>query len=155
MRADTSRSPAGRAFFIAYSLVAIAILTVLLSVVTERYSDKYKAHVHKTRKRAGLDRFVARDEERGAALDGVPTSALSPAVANMAAELGDDHDAAPPGNLGQVLLDNVRGFNEHCQCVERCPHALIGQVLSPRPRRRHSRTTARSARAAARRRRVR
>lgn len=115
--AHARRSPAGRAFFIAYSLVAIAILTVLLSVVTERYSSKYVSHVHKTRKRVELDR--AHDVERGITpVDGTG-SALSPMVAAMSADVGDDHGAAPPGNLGSVLLEQVRGFDEHCRCVAR------------------------------------
>ncbi len=89
----TPRSPAGRGFFIVYSLLGIGMLTILIAVLSDGWASSYKKSIAR-----GIRRRNKRDRQRrGAPALSSGTSlakTLSPGANGHAASAGDD-DTAP------------------------------------------------------------
>ncbi|CCO33326.1 Outward-rectifier potassium channel TOK1 AltName: Full=Two-domain outward rectifier K(+) channel YORK [Rhizoctonia solani AG-1 IB] len=85
------KTPAGRAFFVGWALFGIAAMTILISVLTEAYSSRYKTIVHST----VLDRAVKSRRQR---------------------TLSHSHPASSPSDMNALaieVINNARAMREH------------------------------------------
>ncbi|CAE6452414.1 unnamed protein product [Rhizoctonia solani] len=85
------KTPAGRAFFVGWALFGIAAMTILISVLTEAYSSRYKTIVHST----VLDRAVKSRRQR---------------------TLSHSHAASSPSDMNALaieVINNARAMREH------------------------------------------
>ncbi|KAG9097428.1 hypothetical protein FRC06_007569 [Ceratobasidium sp. 370] len=95
------KTPAGRAFFVGWALFGIAAMTILISVLTEAYSSRYKTVIHS----GVLDRAVKsiraqRRTRADAHAEAHPPSSPS-------------HRAPDPDALAVDIVTNARAIREH------------------------------------------
>ncbi|EGG08551.1 uncharacterized protein MELLADRAFT_84751 [Melampsora larici-populina 98AG31] len=108
----TVKTPAGRCFFIAWSLMGIASMTLLLSVLAEGWEAKYKRIINKKRRLNSHNFRLIRtkvtsqeDLENGPnQMQTVPLVPPIPVVLDSS-----------PEDLPQRLIDTARGFFSHAQ----------------------------------------
>ncbi|CAE6447531.1 unnamed protein product [Rhizoctonia solani] len=84
------KTPAGRAFFVGWALFGIAAMTILISVLTEAYSSRYKTIVHS----AVLDRAIKSRRQR---------------------TLSHSHPASSPSDMSALaieIINNARAMRE-------------------------------------------
>ncbi|GAB1526845.1 hypothetical protein RhiTH_010017 [Rhizoctonia solani] len=85
------KTPAGRAFFVGWALFGIAAMTILISVLTEAYSSRYKTIVHSS----VLDRAVKSRRQR---------------------TLSHSHATSSPSDMNALaieIVNNARAMREH------------------------------------------
>ncbi|QRW23622.1 ion channel protein [Rhizoctonia solani] len=85
------KTPAGRAFFVGWALFGIAAMTILISVLTEAYSSRYKTIVHSS----VLDRAVKSRRQR---------------------TLSHSHAPSSPSDMNALaieIVNNARAMREH------------------------------------------
>ncbi|KAM0754917.1 voltage-gated potassium channel [Meredithblackwellia eburnea MCA 4105] len=113
------KSSAGRAFFVAWSMLGIATMTLLLSVVTETWSSRYKSTITQSK----VQRTIRRVRSRSVVGD------ASTAMSQLLAIEGyGDEDTIDPKDLPKKLTDAVRGFHDHAR------YFMLGRTGDPPPR---------------------
>ncbi|KAH9809715.1 hypothetical protein DFH28DRAFT_904470 [Melampsora americana] len=108
----TVKTPAGRCFFIAWSLMGIASMTLLLSVLAEGWEAKYKRIINKKRRFNSHNFRLIRSkltsqEDLEVGTTQSQTGAPIPSVPAV--------NESSPEDLPQRLIDTARGFFSHAQ----------------------------------------
>ncbi|KPV72618.1 uncharacterized protein RHOBADRAFT_55715 [Rhodotorula graminis WP1] len=104
----TPTSPAGRAFFVAWSIFGIASMTLLLSVLTESWSARYKSSLTDGRFKKAYRRVKGnKDGRRGESAQGISSRLLS------------KDGFEPLSRDGEGLPDKIvrvlKGFHSHAR----------------------------------------
>lgn len=108
----TVKTPAGRCFFIAWSLMGIASMTLLLSVLAEGWEAKYKRIINKKRRITShnfrlIRNKVTSQEDLENGTNHPPTGPPVPSMTTVIDSSAED--------LPQRLIDTARGFFSHAQ----------------------------------------
>ncbi|KAM0791088.1 hypothetical protein ACM66B_004379 [Microbotryomycetes sp. NB124-2] len=98
------KSAGGRAFFIAWSLLSVSVMTLLLSVVTETWSSRYRSTIAD-----GSTRKKRNKRSRSQSADAAIAKLLATEGYNAQDELMDAKD------LPAKLTEAVRGFHDHAR----------------------------------------
>ncbi|KAG8794392.1 hypothetical protein FRC12_024719 [Ceratobasidium sp. 428] len=98
------KTPAGRAFFVGWALFGIAAMTILISVLTEAYSSRYKTVIHS----GVLDRAVKsiRAQRRARARGHTDATHVHPPSTAS-------HHTPDPDDLAVDIVTNARAIREH------------------------------------------
>ncbi|KAL8286421.1 hypothetical protein RQP46_004438 [Phenoliferia psychrophenolica] len=94
------QSAAGRAFFVAWAILGIATMTLLLSVVTETWSSRYKSSITQSKVQRSMRRVRTRSEQSGA---------ITAMKSLLALEGVEDEDSIAPKDLPGKLTEAVKG----------------------------------------------
>ncbi|KAL0957982.1 hypothetical protein HGRIS_000159 [Hohenbuehelia grisea] len=93
----TPVTPAGRSVFVVWALLGIATMTILISIVSEAYSYRYKHALHKGPFEQAVRRYRA---ETAAQLSGTPQSQIvarhGKRPTNLRLRRAQEHPGAPP-----------------------------------------------------------
>ncbi|KAG8794038.1 hypothetical protein FRC12_000750 [Ceratobasidium sp. 428] len=98
------KTPAGRAFFVGWALFGIAAMTILISVLTEAYSSRYKTVIHS----GVLDRAVKSIRAQRRARAHGPTDAAHVHPSSTAS-----HHVPDPDAVAVDIVTNARAIREH------------------------------------------
>ncbi|BGP42936.1 Potassium channel [Rhodotorula kratochvilovae] len=126
----TPKSVAGRAFFVAWSILGIASMTLLLSVITESWSARYKSSITDGRFKKALRRVRATSSGSG---DDAPTSReVSERLfaRDGYAPLSGEGDGPPATaeELPEKIVQALKGFHAHAK------YFMAPAALTPLPR---------------------
>ncbi|GAA6046700.1 hypothetical protein JCM3770_003123 [Rhodotorula araucariae] len=123
----TPVSSAGRAFFVAWSILGIASMTLLLSVLTESWSARYKSSITDGRFKKALRRV------QGSRSGGADCAVTSREVRDRLfardgyAPLNDDGDGPPATaeELPEKIVQAIKGFHAHAR------YFMLGRTGQP------------------------
>ncbi|KAI5476225.1 hypothetical protein MNV49_007987 [Pseudohyphozyma bogoriensis] len=98
------KSSAGRAFFVAWAIFGIATMTLLLSVVTETWSSRYRSTITDSKVKRTIRRARTANEGGNARMQAL-----------LALEGYKDEDTISVENLPTKIVEATRGFHEHAR----------------------------------------
>ncbi|GAA5932762.1 hypothetical protein JCM10213_006324 [Rhodosporidiobolus nylandii] len=124
------KTAAGRAFFVCWSLLGIANMTLLISVLTESFSSRYKSTISEGRFRRTLKRvtpvfggggggsngtggeLAARSGNSGTAAELLASEGFEPMYGGVHGTNGGPLD---PNELPQKVVETLKGFHSHAR----------------------------------------
>ncbi|TKA52321.1 hypothetical protein B0A53_04789 [Rhodotorula sp. CCFEE 5036] len=120
-------TPAGRAFFIPWSIVGVGNMTLLFSILSEGWSSRYKSNLQ-----AGRVRRLLR--QRMLFLKQAPKKSMKSEKTDVLARLLDSEgyrsvaeEPVPPEELPKKVADTVRAFHAHAR------YFMLGRSGDPPP----------------------
>ncbi|KDQ60083.1 hypothetical protein JAAARDRAFT_32466 [Jaapia argillacea MUCL 33604] len=113
------KTPAGRAVFVAWALLGVATMTILISVISEAYSSRYKRAMHTKAFKKAVNRY--RETSR-------PRPSLDPAATPREPS---QPVIDPPATIGRgrVPLTKTVTFEETQDRAQKQLEALPGEIL--------------------------
>ncbi|KAG9048489.1 hypothetical protein FS837_012745 [Tulasnella sp. UAMH 9824] len=104
------KSPAGRAVFVAWALMGVAAMTILIAVISEAYSSRYKSALQKGSFHKAITSFEGKEEARmKRSNDNEKSPRRSIDLAHEESEYDAElEDAKCPSDLAQKILDSTR-----------------------------------------------
>ncbi|BGP65411.1 Potassium channel [Rhodotorula toruloides] len=117
------KSAAGRAFFVAWALLGVANMTLLLSVLTESWSSRYKSSIDDGRLKKTMRRLDLRKKP-----DASGSNPNSSSVSLLASEgYTVPSQPIPPHELPEKIVETIKGFHKHAR------YFLLGRTGDPPP----------------------
>ncbi|BGP34848.1 Potassium channel [Rhodotorula toruloides] len=118
------KSAAGRAFFVAWALLGVANMTLLLSVLTESWSSRYKSSIDDGRLKKTMRRLDLRKKPDASG----STNPNSSSVSLLASEgYTVPSQPIPPHELPEKIVETIKGFHKHAR------YFLLGRTGDPPP----------------------
>ncbi|KIO33726.1 hypothetical protein M407DRAFT_17341 [Tulasnella calospora MUT 4182] len=103
------KSPAGRAVFVVWALMGVAAMTILIAVLSEAYSSRYKSALQKGSFSKAMKSFEGKEAQRGKSHDSEKSPRESFHLANEEAQHDVElENATCPSDLAQKILDSTR-----------------------------------------------
>ncbi|GEM10803.1 potassium channel subfamily K, other eukaryote [Rhodotorula toruloides] len=117
-------SAAGRAFFVAWALLGVANMTLLLSVLTESWSSRYKSSIDDGRLKKTMRRLDLR-KKPDAAGNNIDNASSVSLLASEGYTVPSQ--PIPPHELPEKIVETIKGFHKHAR------YFLLGRTGDPPP----------------------